>query len=472
MSPERTNRVAVWPVFAMAGTGLALLAFVLAGRTDPIPFGFFPQPPLYGRWAPTFDLVDPLTWSAIGAGLVLAAVGWWFTTSERIPTALGLAMVVGAGVATAAGVAVVRGDWTDLITGISTGPVPSTYAVDLPLVCEYGTRGFAEQHPDLVERFTSYSSKTHPPGYLLLLFGLFKVFGADHALRITVVLAVLAMLAAVASYAIGRVLGGERAGRVAAVLCAAAPGPLLLAFTVADAVYATLLASGAALMMVAIHRRSAAWAAAAGAALGVTTLFTYASAFVVLAAVVAVVVQTRSVRDSARLLGAAAGAGLLCLVLGRLVLGIDVWASFQASPGSGGDYDPYWILGSQAAWLLFAGLPVAALGLAGLFRRSPRGAYAVLPLALVAFMFVWAALPADLTDLRPGEVERTWAFLYPLLAGTAGPIVDRWSAAAGRWRGAIVAGLVVVSVAQAILLQSLWIFDVNPVRAVFELACA
>ena len=38
----------------------------------------------------------------------------------------------------------------------------------------------------------------------------------------------------------------------------------------------------------------------------------------------------------------------------------------------------------------------------------------------------------------------------------ASPVVDRWTADKGRWRGPIIAGLVLISVAQAVLVQSLW----------------
>ncbi len=119
-------------------------------------------------------------------------------------------------------------------------------------------------------------------------------------------------------------------------------------------------------------------------------------------------------------------------------------------------FDPYWILASPAAWLIWCGLPLAALGVAGLVIKVPGARRPVLPLALVIVMFVYCALPADVNGLRPGEVERTWAFLYPMLAAAAGPVVDRWTRGAGRWSGAIVAALVVISVAQTALIQALW----------------
>ena len=98
--------------------------------------------------------------------------------------------------------------------------------------------------------------------------------------------------------------------------------------------------------------------------------------------------------------------------------------------------------------LLWAGLPLAALGLAGLIvKEVPEARRPVLPLVLMAAMFVWGLLPPTVTSLRQGEVERTWAFLYPMLAASAGPVVARWtdSTRLSRiWAGSVVFTLVVL----------------------------
>jgi hypothetical protein len=444
----------LWPIFALAGTAGALLGWFVYGQIrSPIPFGYFSHPPLYGIWAPT---IDRLTLLVIPAALFLAAVGWLITASRRVPTWLALVLVIAGGLCVAAMGELVRGDWHDLTRDLSTSDASPHYAADLNFVQQYGVRGFAERRPDLTDDFRSYHSKTHPAGALILLHVLFKLLGAGHPLRIATVVAGIGLLAAVAAWSMGTALGGDRAGRIAAVLFVAAPGPLMLAYTSMDAVFATVLTGAAALFMIAVHRSSAAMAAAAGAVLALGTLLTFATAFLALAAAITIAIQAPDGRSRLRLLGAATAGGLATLGLAWVALGMDVVSAWLSAPQSGHPYDPYWIIANPAAVLMYAGLPVAALGIAGLVRRPPQTRRPVLILVLCVVMLVWGSLPSGFTDLRPGEVERTWAFLYPMLAAVAGVVVDRWTRDAGRWRGPIVAALVILAVAQTVLLHSLW----------------
>ncbi|WP_196255702.1 glycosyltransferase family 39 protein [Micromonospora sp. WMMD558] len=448
-------RWGIWPVVAMAATAAALYGFWwFSHHRPPIQFGAFKRPPIYGVFIPVWD---ELALTVIPAGVVLAAVAWLITTRLRMPRWSALALVVVSGVTTAATIALVRGEWRHLTRGLSTEPDRvAYYTSDLHFVYELGVRGFIEQHPDLGPEFDSYNSWTHPPGVLVFLYLLFRVVGASHPLRIAVAIAVVAFAAAVSAWLIGRTLGGERAGRIGAVLFAAAPGPLMLSYTNLDTVFATVMTMSAALFVLAIHRRSAPVAATAGAVLGVGTLMTFATSFIVIAATLAVLIQT-GLRTGARLLGAAAAGGVAVLALAWLTLGFDVFASYQASPQAARPYDPYWIVASPAAWLIYAGLPLAVLGIAGLVVKVPGSRRPVLVLVLVVVMLVWASLPSELTKLRPGEVERTWAFLYPLVAASAGLVVDAWTRnLPRRWAGGVVAGLVALSVGQAVFLQGLY----------------
>jgi hypothetical protein len=291
---------------------------------------------------------------------------------------------------------------------------------------------------------------------VVVLYLIYQALGATHVLRIAIVLAALSMAAAVPAWLIGRELYGDRAGRIAALLFVAAPGPLILAYTSVDAIYATVLTTSAALFVVAVTRRSPVFAMAGGAVLGVGAYLTYAVVFIALAVAVATIVQVRTPRVVGTLLGGAALGGGAVLVLERFVLGFDLLGSYAAIPPTGRRYDPYWIVGHPGAVLILAGLPLACFGVVGLVRKAPDGRFSLLPVTLVALMVIWGALPSTITHLRPGEVERTWAFLYPMLAACAGPLVDRWTRGRRRpWLWLVL--LVIISVVQATVVKLLWV---------------
>ncbi|MCW3817549.1 glycosyltransferase family 39 protein [Micromonospora sp. DR5-3] len=443
-----------WPLVGMAATAAALLAFWLWSQTRTIKFGYFRRPPIYGEMIPIWD---DLALTVIPAGVLLAGIGWLVTSWRRLPTWLALALVVLAGVVTATAVNLVRGQAGDLTRGVSTDPASPYYTSDLHFLYELGPREFVERHAELSPRFHSASTRTHPAGVMVFLYLLFRAVGASHSLLIAVVIAVIAFCSAVSAWLIGRTLGGERAGRIAAVLFAAAPAPLMMAYSNLDTVFAVPLTMSVALFVLAADRRSWILAAAGGAVLGVATTMTMATSFIAFAATVALVVQT-GWRTAVRLLAAAAAGGAIVVGLAWLVLGLDILATYQATARISHPYDWYWLAGSPVAWLIYAGLPLAALGVYGLFRRVPGAGRPVLVLVLVLFLVVWAGLPAQVTKLRPGEVERTWMFLYPMVAAAAGVVVDRWTAGFGRrWlRGGVIAGLVLVSVGQAVLIQGLY----------------
>ncbi|WP_433349092.1 glycosyltransferase family 39 protein [Micromonospora sp. CA-111912] len=451
-----TVRWRYWPVVAMAVTGAVLYGFWnLSKLLPPIGYGFFARPPIYGIMVPIWD---ELALTVIPAAVLLAGVGWLITSWRRVPSWLALTLVVLAGAVTATTVSLVRGEVGDLTRGVDTGPKSPYYTSDLHLVYELGLREFVERHAEITDRFHSYSSRTHPAGVFVFLYLLFRVLGASHELQITAVIALVAFTSAVSAWLIGRTLGGERAGRISAVLFAAAPGPLMLAYSNLDTVFAVPMTLSAALFVLAAQRRSVKVAAAAGVVLGVGTLMTFATSFIVFAATIALVIQT-GWRTAARLLAAAAAGGVAVLLLAWLTLGFDILTSYQASPSSSSNsFRLYWVVGTPAAWLMYAGLPLAALGVYALFRRVPGAGRPVLVTVLVVALVVWASLPPELTKLRQGEVERTWAFLYPMVAGCAGLVVDRWTAGFDRrWlRGAVVAALVLLSVGQAVFLQGLY----------------
>jgi hypothetical protein len=443
---------AAWPLPAMAVVGLTLSWFLVLSTYHRVPFGRFHHPPIYGAWSPAFTTSALIV---IPGALALWAIAVAMTTWRRFPTWLALALLIVAGVATAALVTMSRGESHGPVKRLQQG-FTTYYTADMHVVDQFGVRGFDQHFHQLSHGFSAYNSQTHPPGPVVLLHTLFSAFGPSHLLPIATVLAVLGMAAAIPAWLIGHELGGARAGRIAAVLFVSAPGPLLLAFVSMDAVYATGLSAATSLFVLAISRRSVRLAAGGGVALGVTAYLTYAVSFVAVAFVIAALLTLRAPGPVARLLGAAAVGGIAVLAVERLALGYDLLASYASVPSAGRAYDPYWIAGAPAAMLVVAGLPLATLGVIGLVRRVPGGSYSFLPVVLVSLMVVWGALPASITHLRPGEVERTWAFLYPLLAATAAPLVDRWTRKT-RWSPLALALLIGLSVAQATVIELLWV---------------
>jgi hypothetical protein len=446
-----------WPPLAILGMAVVLISFVLFSKASMVMVNrLFSHPPLYGRFRPEFSI--PLALWLIPAGLLLAAIAWVVTSARRIPSWLALALIVAGAWLTSIAVNLVRGDKRELYEGVSTNLNAPYYTRDLHFVDQYGVRGFVEHFPALIKQLGAYNGKTHPPGVQVLLWTVSKVVG-DHPFRFATVLALVSLLTALGAWAMARSYGGERAGRIAAVLAVAAPGPLMLAYTNMDVIFAAFFSISAALFVVGSRRRSLALTAAAGVVAGFAAFLTYATAFLVMAAAVAVVVETRSLRQTLRLLAAAAAGGFAVLVVLRLALGYDLLACYRAMARSGGHFYPYWMAGHPASMLLWAGLPLAALGLAGLIIKVPDARRPVLPLVLIVAMLVWGLLPPTVTSLRQGEVERTWAFLYPMLAASAGPVVARWtdSTRLSRiWAGSVVFVLVMISVAQAGFLQALW----------------
>jgi hypothetical protein len=443
------------PILAMVVTAAALLLVVLASIGVHIPYGLFYRLPLYGVFQP---VASPWALTVVPAGALLAFLAWYATTSTRPRTPVALALLVFGGVVTAVSIALVRGHRYDLVRGVSTAPGARYLTSDVHLVDQFGIRGFVEHYTALFPLMHVYNARTHPPGLILLLHTIMSVVGSAHLLRVSTVMAVIAMSGAVAAWLMGREGAGPRSGMTAAILFVASPGPLVMTYTSVDAVIAVPLALGAALVMVAVHRDDLRWAAAGGAVLGVAALLTYAVAFVALAATIAIAIEAGGWRRAVRLLGGTAAGGVAVLLLAWLTLGFNLLTTYRATPNvSNARYDPYWIIGSPAAVLIFAGIPVAALGLVGLVRPPSGTRRAVLPLTLVVIMLVWVNLPPSVTGLRPGETERTWAFLYPMLAAAAAAVVTRWlDRASPARRGTAIATLVVIGVAQTVLIQSLW----------------
>jgi hypothetical protein len=432
---------------ALGVVGVGLAVFDLASSSSDVARrGLLAErPPIYGRFEPGFSRlgVFALALVAVGvAGAFLAA------RARRVRPALYLAGAVGFLLAFSAAVAVVNGD-TGAYTETFERKRPADYQADVHVVRELGVRGFVEDHPRLVPTFTAVHSKTHPPGPVVFYSVLDRVF-PDHLVPRAIVIALLASLVLVPIWFLALAFGGERAGTVAVALFAVAPAPVVFAFTSMDAVYATTIAVGAALLVWGIKDATRPWAAiGGGAALAFSSFLTYAGAFVVgFGALYAFFARPR--REAVKVLALAAAGGIAALALMRVALGYDVVASYKASfhavPDETDRSYLYWLVGNPAVWLTFAGLPVAALSMWEFFARRPRYLIALfLPL-----------LAADVTKIFPAETERIGQFAYPFIAAAAGVAFVRWEASSGRRRPGVLAALVGVAALQAILIEALY----------------
>jgi hypothetical protein len=412
-------------------------------------FGIFKVPPLYGYWAPVPIAPMPLV---VAAAVTLGAIVV-FLVIERWTLAVGTVLVI-LTIFLAFGVGMVRGDVNLLTRNVKT----QSYAADIHFVDEYGVRGLAMAHPDLIEEYATYNSKTKPPGGLLLLWATYELVG-DHAMRVAAVIAGMGLAASFVAFAVGRTISDLTAGKLALVLFLTAPGPLLLAFSAMDVVFASLLSAAAAGFIYSISRDSWRWSAIAGGALGVATLFNFAAAFIALTAVITAILMLRKPIRIAYHLVAAGLAGVLVLGIARLTIGIDVLASYIAYRGirgGGFPYDLYWVVGQPTAIMIFMGLPILVFGIRGLLRKEfrVRGATFVVVLCFVALL--WFALPDSVTGIRRGEMERIWAYVYPLFAGVAGAEVGMWARKARVKPYMAALGLCVLSIGQAVFIESRW----------------
>jgi len=427
--------------------------FLVAELTNPTLEGIFTKPPIYGYYDPSLSI---LGLGILPAAALLIGFATAFVLRKAIPAWLGIAVVIALAVALAASVTLVRGDTEDLVRRVSDGDRWLSYASDIPLVEQHGVRGFAQLHPDLAPEFKYWNTRTHPPGPVIVLFGIFELLGAVHTLRIATAIAALGMTTALGAYLLGSAGADQRSAKIATALLVAAPGPLLLAYTSMDLVFAAGMSIAAGFLVISASRTRLWWAVAGGAVLGATTLMTFATIFVAVAATMHILVIEKCTRKAAAKLAAAAMGGLAVLASATIVLGFDLIGSFLAVPASSSPYNAYWIVGAPGAWFVFAGLPVAALGTWGLFRRTDDGSRPVFAITLMALMITWALLPSEVTKLRSGELERTWAFAYPALAASAAPVVNLWMRSSKRFGHVVLPALMAISIAQAVLIQVLW----------------
>lgn len=412
-APAATARPAVVALLAWAGVVAAGRVWGAAAAGSDVGLG---AAPLVGRWdlrlQPGLLVAAAIAAAVVAAGPVLAARAPW----RAVPLATAAAAITWA-------VALAAADgWHRL-----TAPLTSRYEYE-PHAATIGSaatfvRGFVDAVPDLPTHV-----KAHPPFATLVPWGLDRIglSGAGWFAALAIAGWGVAVAAALVAT---RAVAGEAAARRAAPALALLPA-VMWAATSADALFAGVLAAGAALSVARPGDRR--WAVAGGAVLGYGLLLTYGGVLVLLVPA-AVAWHRRRFDDLAATAAGALGVLLLAAVAG-----------FWWPAGLDAAHTAYWdgVAGRRPlAYLAVAGNP-AALALAvgpavavGLGRHRH-----VLVLAALA-----AVVVADASLLSAGEVERIWLPFVPWLALSAPGLDRRWLAAQ--------AG---VGLALAALLRSPW----------------
>jgi hypothetical protein len=283
------------------------------------------------------------------------------------------------------------------------------YLVDVPSIDS--PRDFLTTYPDRIDDY-SVHTRSHPPGFVLLLWGLDALgFGGAGWAAALVVGAGASGLAAVL---IGvREVAGEQVARSAAPFLVLAPAALWIGST-ADALYAAVGAAGLALVLVASGRPGAAGrgtALAGGVALGACLLFSYGLWLLGLVAIPTIARRRRW--DLVPI----AVAGALSVVTLFWLAGFDYLAGFAATRREVAES-----VQSTRPLALFVVLNLAVLGiacgpavLAGLARLRDRATWSIVGGALLAVAI------ADASGLSKGEVERIWLpfTVWMIVAGSA-----------------------------------------------------
>jgi hypothetical protein len=399
--------------------------------------GLLRKPPIYGGWEPTWTNAAVV---ALAAVVVVAAAAHWLVTA-RLPAAVFLALTTLTGTAVSFAVNAVRGEPSAMLQVLCRTTACGDYGRDAVVLRSAGVYDFVHRFPTVYRTgMVSVENRTHPPGALVVWDLITQAFGRGYAAATAMAIVSIGGLSG-AAWLMGRVAFGEPAGRRAALLVALAPAPLWFAFTTMDGVYATFLAGGGALLVVAAYTRREWIALCGGEALGLTSFMTYAAVLVAFACVPAVVFTMRKVVPALRTLAAATAGGLLALAMLRVGVGYDLFACnatvsrirLQPRPMR------YWVFGTPVVFLIAVGAASGGLAIVGMFTRHPP-----MTIVLLLGMLVFADLPRRITGLYPGEIERTWLFVQPFIAVAAGAALADWEAAS-RFARRVGAALVVAS---------------------------
>lgn len=389
-------------------------------------------PPFLVRWMPELS-----PWAA-GAALGLAAgviVAPRLRAASLSPAGFALSALA-LGLALRLLLALARGGVGDLyaVYDVPNDEASNEYLPALPAFA-FGARTFLDTFAEVGTALPVHAVG-HPPGLLLMLHWL-GIDGAQGMAALTIGAGALCVPLA---YLLGRELLDESRARTATLLYVFAPSAILYGATSADALFATV----GMLAAVALVARRPILRALGPPALALASFFSYANlavgAFAVLLALRRDGLRRALALSVACLAALVAFYALLHLATGYNPVGAlrSVESVYREGVAAGRPYG-YWLLGSPAAFLLAAGLPIAWLAL-----RSLGGGAAV-AVALFAVVGIAAVL-----GFSKAETERIYQFLVPLLC-----VAAACSLRESRLR-AVLAALAVQALAVQLLFYTVW----------------
>jgi methylthioxylose transferase len=424
---RRLPQIVTALVAATIATGLILR------RRTPGALGT-PLPPFLMRWSP--DIRWPAL-IAVAVGAIAAAVIVWAVPRVRHPAAfatLVYATTLAVGLAVSAARLGTAG-WDHVF---DLGPHGSweasrEYLTALPALRD-GIGHYIGHFQDLLPSLPTHT-KGNPPGPLVAI----KLLSLTTASRLALACMTVGSLVAPLTYLLGRSLGGERRGRIAAALAAFSPSVLIYGFTSVDFVFAAIAAAVAALLVSGRPAVRAAGCAAAGLAVFCSWVLLAIPAWAV------VVCWIRRGPAAAARLAAGLVAGILGVTIALALLwGYDPIAIFRVAERTYGigaaAQRPYWfwLFGSAAAWLVLLGAPIAWTAL----RSLQRGDAAAIGLAVVIVV-------SAIAGFTKAETERIWLPYVPLAcaAAAAMPI---------RRLGPVMIALLAETIAIELLFGTVW----------------
>ena len=325
------------------------------------------------------------------------------------------------------------------VSGIEAPFVPAglEYYSDIPRV---NASFLATYVADMGE--LSLHGRTHPPGPILLLWGLSRLLGGSR-LAVAAAVACLSALAAIPVYLLARqVLLDADQALLAAFLFLLTPNVILYSATSMDSSILFFSTWTLYCAWESLRQASLRWAVLAGLAYTLTLFMTFAVSFLFL--FVGLLFLLLWLRDPGRrvrrlwVLMAMGITVVVCYFVLAVSTGFNVLACFQRAwelnRTSIAVLRPYgyWLVGNlvaYAAWLGFASWPLLGAQLQQALRRCRQGelrmGVEIMLLAAVGTMLIWG-----LSGLIRGEVGRVWLFLVPTLVIPAAGRLGAWLAEA------------------------------------------